>query len=149
MRSSGGASRSKEATTATPTSRPATCRIQTVGYEAAATYWGVEALDALERSRLSSPWCRSRLDSRRLSEGYLPAPSRAFRRRGDERCRDQRSSLMSRDTWRRTVNPQDLPDGVIEALNVCSQDELQAMDKVGASMEDAKLDLQVRVFAIH
>jgi hypothetical protein len=47
------------------------------------------------------------------------------------------------------VKPEDLPDGVIEALNVCSQDELQAMDKVGASMEDAKVDLQVRVFAIH
>jgi hypothetical protein len=47
------------------------------------------------------------------------------------------------------VKPEDLPDGVIEALNVCSQDELQAMDKVGASMEDANVDLQVRVFAIH
>jgi hypothetical protein len=47
------------------------------------------------------------------------------------------------------VDPKDLPDGVLEALNVCSQDELRAMDKVGASMEDANVDLQVRVFAIH
>ena len=47
------------------------------------------------------------------------------------------------------VKPEDLPDGVIEALNVCSQDELRAMDKVGASMEDANVDLQLRVFAVH
>jgi hypothetical protein len=55
-------------------------------------------LDALERSRLSSPSRCPRLDSRRLSEGYLPAPSRACRQRGDERCRDQRSSLKLRST---------------------------------------------------
>ncbi|OLB23812.1 MAG: hypothetical protein AUH17_05780 [Actinobacteria bacterium 13_2_20CM_68_14] len=56
---------------------------------------------------------------------------------------------VKRHLEKNNVNPQDLPDGVIEALNVCSQDELQAMDKVGASMEDANVDLQVRVFAIH
>ncbi len=56
---------------------------------------------------------------------------------------------VKRHLEKNNVDPQDLPDGVIEALNVCSQDELQAMDKVGASMEDANVDLQVRVFAIH
>jgi hypothetical protein len=47
------------------------------------------------------------------------------------------------------VDPKDLPDAVIETLNDCTADELQAMDKVAASMEDAKMDLQLRVFAVH
>ena len=47
------------------------------------------------------------------------------------------------------VDPKDVPDGVIETLNDCTADELQAMDKVSASMDDAKMDLQLRVFAFH
>jgi hypothetical protein len=47
------------------------------------------------------------------------------------------------------VDNKDLPDGVVEALNFCTADELQAMDKVGASMEDAKMDLQLPAFAFH
>jgi hypothetical protein len=50
---------------------------------------------------------------------------------------------------KRGVDPNKLPDGVIEALNGCSAAELQAMDNVGASMEDANMDLQLRVFAFH
>jgi hypothetical protein len=56
---------------------------------------------------------------------------------------------VKRHLEKNNVNPQDLPDGVIEALNLCSQDELQAMDKVGASMEDANVDLQLRAFSVH
>ena len=47
------------------------------------------------------------------------------------------------------VDPNDLPDGVIEALNVCSETELQHMDNIGASMEDTNVGLQLRAFAIH
>jgi hypothetical protein len=47
------------------------------------------------------------------------------------------------------VDPNDLPDAVIEALNVCSGPELQHMDNVGARMEDANVDLQLRAFAFH
>lgn len=47
------------------------------------------------------------------------------------------------------VDPKDLPDGVIEALNACRPDELQAMDSVGASMDEANMDLRMRVMAIH
>jgi hypothetical protein len=47
------------------------------------------------------------------------------------------------------VDPNDLPDAVIEALNVCSETELQHMDNIGARMEDANMDLQLRAFAFH
>jgi hypothetical protein len=47
------------------------------------------------------------------------------------------------------VDPKDLPDGVIVTLNDCTADELKAMDKVAASMENANMDLQLRVFAFH
>ena len=56
---------------------------------------------------------------------------------------------VKRHLEKNNVDPEDLPDGVIEALNVCSQDELRAMDKVGASMEDANVDLQLRAFSVH
>ena len=47
------------------------------------------------------------------------------------------------------VDPNDLPGAVIEALNVCSEPELQHMDNIGARMEDANVDLQLRAFAFH
>jgi hypothetical protein len=47
------------------------------------------------------------------------------------------------------VDPNKLPDGVIEALNGCSAAELQAMENVGASMETANLDLKLRVYSVH
>jgi hypothetical protein len=56
---------------------------------------------------------------------------------------------VQRHLEKNKVDPNDLPDGVIEALNVCSVEELQAMDKVGASMEDANMDLQLRAFSVH
>ena len=34
----------------------------------------------------------------------------------------------------RGVDPKDVPDSVIATLNVCSEDELKAMQRVGASI---------------
>jgi hypothetical protein len=50
---------------------------------------------------------------------------------------------------KRDVSPDQLPHGVITALNDCSEAELSAMDKVGTSMEDAKLEPQLRISAVH
>jgi len=47
------------------------------------------------------------------------------------------------------VDPKNLPDGVIEALNACSAEELQAMDNVGASMEAANLNRELVLFSVH
>jgi hypothetical protein len=47
------------------------------------------------------------------------------------------------------VSPDQLPAGVITALNDCSEAELSAMDSVGTSMEDAKLDPLLRISAVH
>lgn len=50
---------------------------------------------------------------------------------------------------KRDVSVDQLPAGVITALNDCSEAELSAMDSVMTSMEDAKLDPQVRISAVH
>jgi hypothetical protein len=50
---------------------------------------------------------------------------------------------------KREVSPDQLPAGVITALNDCSEAELNAMDSVMASMEDAKLEPQLRISAVH
>jgi hypothetical protein len=47
------------------------------------------------------------------------------------------------------VSPDQLPGSVITALNKCSEAELNAMDKVGTSMEDAKLEPNLRISAVH
>jgi hypothetical protein len=47
------------------------------------------------------------------------------------------------------VNPNQLPDSVIETLNTCSQQELQAMDKVGDSLEKANVDQNLSISAMH
>ena len=47
------------------------------------------------------------------------------------------------------VDPKDLPDGVIEALNVCSAAELRLMDDIGASMEAANLKQELVLYSIH
>ena len=56
---------------------------------------------------------------------------------------------LERHLKKNHVDPNDLPDAVIEALNVCSEPELQHMDNIGAKMEAANLDLQLRAFAFH
>ena len=50
---------------------------------------------------------------------------------------------------KRDVSPDQLPAGVITALNACSEAELNAMDNVMASMEDAKVEPNLRISAVH
>jgi len=47
------------------------------------------------------------------------------------------------------VNPDQLPDSVIETLNTCSPDELKAMDNVGDSLEKANVAPNLRISAMH
>jgi len=50
---------------------------------------------------------------------------------------------------KRDVSPDQLPGSVIAALNNCSEGELNAMDSVMASMEDAKVEPNLRISAVH
>jgi hypothetical protein len=50
---------------------------------------------------------------------------------------------------KRDVSPDQLPAGVITALNECSEGELNAMDSVMTSMEDAKVEPNLRISAVH
>jgi hypothetical protein len=47
------------------------------------------------------------------------------------------------------VKPGQLPDSVIDTLNECSPEELDAMDKVGDSLEKANVPPNVRITAVH
>lgn len=47
------------------------------------------------------------------------------------------------------VNPNHLPDDVIETLNSCSSDELKAMYKVGDSLQKADVEQTLRISAMH
>ena len=47
------------------------------------------------------------------------------------------------------VNPNHLPDHVIETLNSCSPGELQAMYKVGDSLQKANVEPNLRISAMH
>jgi hypothetical protein len=47
------------------------------------------------------------------------------------------------------VDPSELPDSVIDTLNTCSQDELDAMEKVGTSLQDANVSPDLRISAVH
>jgi hypothetical protein len=50
---------------------------------------------------------------------------------------------------KREVSPDQLPGDVITALNDCSEAELSAMDSVMTSMEDAKVEPNLRISAVH
>ena len=50
---------------------------------------------------------------------------------------------------KREVSPDQLPGDVITALNDCSEAELNAMDSVMTSMEDAKVEPNLRISAVH
>jgi hypothetical protein len=56
---------------------------------------------------------------------------------------------VQRHLQKRNVDPKHVPDGVVAALNECSEDELKAMERVGASMEDANVDAPLRVSMVH
>ena len=47
------------------------------------------------------------------------------------------------------VDPSQLPDSVIETLNTLTPQELNAMDKVGDSLEKANVQPNVRIAAMH
>jgi hypothetical protein len=47
------------------------------------------------------------------------------------------------------VDPSSLPDSVIDAMNDCSPDELNAMEKVGQSLIDTNVDSAMAVKAVH
>jgi hypothetical protein len=81
------------------------------------------------------------------------SPARIFGR-GD--CDEERDGAMAQPNERvkehlekRNVDPKDLPDSVIETLNGCSKQELKAMDKVGDSLEEANVDQNLSLSAMH
>ena len=47
------------------------------------------------------------------------------------------------------VKPDQLPGSVIDALNTCSQDELDAMDRVGDALEKKNVAPDLRIAAMH
>jgi hypothetical protein len=47
------------------------------------------------------------------------------------------------------VNPDDLPASVIDTLNTLTQDELDAMDKVGDSLDKAKVADKLWMSTVH
>jgi hypothetical protein len=49
--------------------------------------------------------------------------------------------------YRRTASC--LPEGVLETLATLSPEELEALDRVGASLEEADADLRGYVCAVH
>jgi hypothetical protein len=50
---------------------------------------------------------------------------------------------------KRDVDHKQLPDEVIAALNDCSEGELNAMDRLGETMEKADVDVSVRITMVH
>ena len=47
------------------------------------------------------------------------------------------------------VDPGALPDDVMEALNALSPQELQRVDRLGETLEEADLTPNVRISAVH
>jgi hypothetical protein len=47
------------------------------------------------------------------------------------------------------VDPSELPDSVIDTLNDLTPQELNAMDKVGESLEDASVSPTKAISAVH
>ena len=50
---------------------------------------------------------------------------------------------------KRGVDHEDVPDDVLAVLNDLSDDELKALRRVGASMEDANMDPPLRAAMVH
>jgi len=50
---------------------------------------------------------------------------------------------------KRGVDHTQVPDSVVAALNDCTEDELKAMRRVGASMEEANVDPPLRAAMVH
>jgi hypothetical protein len=56
---------------------------------------------------------------------------------------------VQRHLQQRGVDPKKVPDGVLAALNDCSEAELKAMERVGASMESENVDASLRISMVH
>jgi hypothetical protein len=56
---------------------------------------------------------------------------------------------VHRHLEKRGVDPKDVPDAVVAALNDCSEDELKALRRVGESMETANMDPPLRAAMVH
>ena len=65
------------------------------------------------------------------------------------RRKAQPKEHVTKHLQKREVSPDQLPGGVITALNKCSEAELNAMDSVMTSMEDAKVEPNLRISAVH
>ena len=50
---------------------------------------------------------------------------------------------------KRGVEHKDVPESVLAVLNDLSEDELEALRRVGASMEDADMDPPLRAAMVH
>ena len=50
---------------------------------------------------------------------------------------------------KRKVDPEQVPDAVILVLNDCTEEELKAMDRVGAALEAENVDPPTRVSMVH
>ena len=50
---------------------------------------------------------------------------------------------------KRGVEDKDVPESVLAVLNDLSEDELKALRRVGASMEDADMDPPLRAAMVH
>jgi hypothetical protein len=79
-------------------------------------------------------------------QGYSAAPT-ATTERGPDMA-DPKPHVKNH-LQKNNVNPNHLPDGVIETLNSCSPAELNAMYKVGDSLQEAKVETNLRISAMH
>jgi hypothetical protein len=71
---------------------------------------------------------------------------------GDDEARGGKPALqphVEKHLERRGVKPDDLPAGVLTTLNGLSESELDALHKVGASMDEAGVEPDMRLAAIH
>jgi predicted ATPase/class 3 adenylate cyclase len=78
--------------------------------------------------RAALDWARERLDGEVMSK---PEPH------------------VKRHLEKNKVDPDQLPDSVIDTLNTCSEEELKTMDKVGDSLDKANVPSNLRISAVH
>jgi len=50
---------------------------------------------------------------------------------------------------KRNVDPEQVPDGVIDAFNDCTAAELKAMERLGEAMDADSVDVHLRVSMVH
>ena len=50
---------------------------------------------------------------------------------------------------KRKVDPEQVPDSVIDAFNDCTEAELKAMDRLGEAMDAESVDVHLRATMVH